>query len=211
MRRPVFQSIAMIVPMLGAYCFMNVAQLRAEETAAVSNPASPVQVGVVKEVEGNLEIKRGGNALAGKTDDPIYVGDQLATGKTDRALIEFNSDKSLIKITVDSVLLMTGNPEARVTLVRGLMWGMKTLLDPDFRVKTPAGLIAVNEAEYFVQVVAPDTTEVVVKKGTVDIRYEEYNVQAGDMSRVTIQQGKAPRVQGITEKLLNEQWAQRFA
>src|SRR3989338_5057854 len=98
-----------------------------------------------------------------------------------------------------------------LTLVRGLMWGMKQPSDAVLQIKTPAGVLAVRGTEYFVKVLAPDITEVVVKQGTIDISYEDYSVQASDMSRVTIQKGKAPMVQGITEKLLNEQWAQRFA
>ncbi|GEM_PF-2223808 len=216
MRRPVFHPISGIVAMLCACFFINVVGLQAEESAAVSSPGTPVQVGVVKEVEGSLEIKREGQALTGNAGDPIYIGDQLATGKTDRALIEFSSDKSLVKITYDSVLLLTGqeekgNDQARIALIRGLMWGKKTQHESDLRIKTPAALLAVRGTEYFVKVLAPDMTEVVVKQGTVDISYEGYNVRASDMSRVTIQKGKAPRVQGITEKLLNEQWAQRFA
>lgn len=215
MRKSVGQSVARIASMLCACFFINAAVLLAEESAAAVNPASPVQVGVVKEVEGALEIRRGGQALAGTAGDAVYAGDQLTTGKSDRALIEFSSDKSLVKITYDSVLFLTSREgksnEQALMLVRGLMWGMKLPSENALRIKTPAGFLTVRGTEYFVKVVAPDVTEVVVKAGTIDISYEGYSVQASDMSRVTIRKGKAPVVQGITEKLLNEQWVQRFA
>lgn len=204
-----------LTAMIVACLFLTAAGLQAEETIPVPAAPAPAQVGVVKEVEGALEISRGGQVVAGKAGDAVYAGDQLTTGTSDRALIEFSSDKSLVKITYDSVLLLTsqekaGNDQA-LTLVRGLMWGMKQPSAAGLQITTPAGLLAVRGTEYFVKVLSPDTTEVVVKQGTIDISYEDYSVQASDMSRVTIQKGKAPMVQGITEKLLNEQWAQRFA
>lgn len=188
----------------------------AREAEAEAEGESAVPIAVVKEVEGSLEVDRGGKILAGKAGDPLYVGDKLVTKLTDRALIEFAQDKSLVKITYDSTLLMTGqetaeNDEARIMLLKGLMWGKKDLPDPPLRIRTPIAVLAVRGTEYFVKVPSPSRSEVVVKEGAVDISYEGQNVRAGNMSRVVLEKGKPPLVEGIAEKLLNEEWVQRFA
>lgn len=173
---------------------------------------APREVAVVKQIEGKLEIIRGGNLVEGAAGQPLFSGDQLVTKETDRALIEFASDKSLVKIAYNSTLLLTGAEEpARMVLVKGLMWGKKDPGDPVLRVQTPLVILAVRGTEYFVKVVAPSITEVVVKEGEVEVNYEGYQVRAGKMSRVVLEKGKSPLVEGVTKRLLNEEWVNRFA
>jgi hypothetical protein len=173
---------------------------------------APREVAVVKEIEGRLEIIRGGNLVEGETGQPLFAGDQLVTKGADRALIEFASDKSLVKLTYNSTLLLTGQEEpARIVLVKGLMWGKKDPGDPVLRVQTPLVILAVRGTEYFVKVVTPSITEIVVKEGEVEVNYEGYQVRAGKMSRVVLEKGKSPLVEGVTKRLLNEEWVNRFA
>lgn len=195
-----------MISILGAFLFVTAVGLHAEEGAAPV--AIPGPLGVLKKIEGGLEIRRSGQVLAAKEGDAVYAGDQLKTGASDRTLIELSADKSQVSITFDSVLVLT---QKGVSLVRGLMWGLKPATGSGLSVQTPAADLTVQGAEYFVKVLGPDQTELVVKEGAVDISYEGFSVRAGNMSQSTLQKGKQPVTQGITEKLLNEQWAQRFA
>ncbi|MBI4549482.1 MAG: FecR domain-containing protein [Candidatus Omnitrophica bacterium] len=180
---------------------------------SVRAEAEPLQpVAVVKEIEGKLDVLRGGNLIAGETGQSLFAGDQLVTKEADRALLEFASDKSLVKLTHNSTLLLTGQEEpARMVLIKGLMWGKKEPGDPVLRIQTPLVILAVRGTEYFVKVVSPAITEVVVKEGEVEVNYEGYQVRAGKMSRVVLEKGKSPLVEGVTKRLLNEEWVNRFA
>lgn len=195
-----------MISILGAFLFVTTSAIHAEE--ATVPVAIPGPLGILKKIEGNLEIRRSGQVLTGKEGDAVYAGDQLRTGASGRTLLEFSADKSQVSITFDSVLVLT---QKGVSLVRGLMWGLKPATGSGLSVQTPAADLTVQGAEYFVKVLSPDQTELVVKEGSVDISYEGFNVRAGNMSQTTLQKGKQPVTQGITEKLLNEQWAQHFA
>ena len=215
MKKSRFTPVPVLLSVLCACLFFTVSTLKAEDSVLPAT-AIPAPLGILMRIDGSLEIRRSGQVLAAKEGDAVYAGDQLKTGASDRTLLELSVDKSQVSIAFDSVLILT-NPEKKnggqpgLSLIRGLMWGLKTSAGSGLNIKTPAADLTVLSAEYFVKVPAPDQTELVVKEGTVDIHYEEFNVRAGNMSQVTLQKGKQPMTQGITEKLLNEQWAQRFA
>lgn len=178
-------------------------------------PSAPAEaVAVVKEVEGALEILREGRTLSGESGNPLYAGDELVTGPSDRALIELEADRSLVKITYDTTLRLVvaeAGASSELLLVRGLMWGKKVAAEPVLSIRTPVAVLAVKGTEYFVKVITEDISQVVVKDGKIEIRYDDYAVDAGEMSQVTVKKKKPPLVEGITQELMNEQWVYRFA
>ena len=188
--------------------------------------AEPEQIAVVKEIEGSPEIHREGNVLAAESGSALLEGDELVTKASDRILLELASDKSLLKINYDSTIrLQKGieprellgqarqkeNQELSVFLVRGLIWGKKILTEPPaLNIRTSVAVLAVRGTEFFLKTVSENISEIVVKEGTVDIAYDNFGVQAGDLSRVFMEKGKKPRVEGVSEDDLAA-WVQAFA
>lgn len=173
--------------------------------------AGEAQVPVAKivEIEGSLELTRGGQNSGSSAGQSLYPGDRLRTGAGQRALLEFSPDQTLVKLAERTLVRIPAEGADPLYLEEGLIWGKKTAGGSPFQIGTPILVTAVRGTEFFIRVIGPEQALVLVKEGTVEVDFGEERVPIGAKSVGFFQKGMGSRVSPVGDPVIKD-WEANF-
>ncbi len=170
--------------------------------------AEAAVVGHFTEVEGRVDLMKGGNLPANevKVQDPVEVGDVVRTKSLSRAQVKF-VDATVLTISPESRVGVEeymydgskGQRKASLEVFRGLVHTLVTKIikveQPDFLIKTHTGILGIRGSDIYTQP-HPTSTHYYMNSGeaTVKNRWSEVKgeVHLGPRQFTVVGQGLTP-------------------
>jgi hypothetical protein len=106
-----------------------------------------------------------------KTGDRLNDGDRIRTGADGRAVLVFTDDKSQLKLTPQTDLVLHANRQGgrtdkEVELSAGTLWSKVTRQQGEFRIATPTSVASVKGTAWWTKS-GPALTEIITEEGIV--------------------------------------------
>ncbi len=156
---------------LAAWVLAVVLLLGAGPGAWAAEAAKSVAVTVKATGEVFLAVGGGKTEKALKTGDRLNDGDRVRTGADGRAVLVFTDDKSQLKLTPQTDLVLhakrTGSrTDKEVELSTGTLWSKVTRQQGEFRIATPTSVASVKGTAWWTRT-NPEQTEIITEEGIV--------------------------------------------
>ena len=166
-----------------------------------------------------LVLKVKGQAEQQKTKTPEWLelnkadrlksGDKVRTGVKSLVAMVFTDDKSMLKVRSDSEIQIGGQRQKRGFRKRlfmglGQMWAKVNPRGAGFRLETPSGVAAVKGTIFWADVY-PDSTNIDVDEGEMEITNPQGTATVGKGQRGTLTKRQPPQVRNFKRK---NKWAQ---
>lgn len=176
--------------------------------AIAARAAAQSEAGTVAAVAGTLQVHRAGSWQSASIGVPIFVGDRLRTGSSDRAKIVLADDSVLdigpdTEVTLDTQIFERPRHrfQSLLRLAKGKIraWVSDYYREPRARyeVETPTAIIGVRGTEFIVVYVPPtEATDVVGIAETVEVAGKlgvmGGSVQVGPRLFTRVEKGRFP-------------------
>lgn len=108
-----------------------------------------------------------------KTGDRLSDGDRVRTGADGRAVLVFTDDKSQLKLTPQTDLVLHakrqgGRTDKEVEMSAGTLWSKVTRQQGEFRIATPTSVASVKGTAWWTKS-NPTLTEIITEEGIVSL------------------------------------------
>ncbi|MDI6807684.1 MAG: FecR family protein [Candidatus Eisenbacteria bacterium] len=175
-----------------------------------SSAGEPKAIALVMKATGNVKLKRAnpGEWFVPKKGEILDGGDLLRTGEDGFAAVLFQDDKSLVKISSNTELVVNGERQGKAVSKRlwvgaGDLWAKVTKTEGTrFEVETPTSVASVKGSEFYEEVAENGFSSLICIEGEMEFSndYGSVTVKPGMIATSTGNEapGLRPVVQGET-------------
>src|ERR1700722_19439281 len=183
-------------------------------TSSAPAPEEKNGVARVSLIHGDVSTQRGDSKdwSAAALNAPVLAGDRISTGDKARTELELDyantlrlaehSQANITQLTRSQIQIQLGHGMANYTVYKGS--------DADAEIDTPNVAIRTErrESSFRILVSADDHTEVLVRKGEVEVTTQQGGTRVGQGQFITIQGGGADAQYKIGEAPARDDWDQ---
>lgn len=151
--------------------------------------AQDKSVAVTVKATGEVLVKSGAGESPLKTGSRLDDGDQVRTGPDGRAVLVFTDDKSQLKLTPNTKVVLhaqrgSGRTDKEVEMSQGTLWSKVTRQQGEFRIATPTSVASVKGTAWWTRT-GEEGTDIITEEGVVGLTSRETNQEVDVMSGQT--------------------------
>ncbi len=207
-------GMGLTIAIPGAVIAQNDAQNDQNQSYNTSAPAETNGVARVSLIHGDVSTQRGdsGDWSAAALNAPVLSGDRVSTG--DRARTELQLDyANMLRLSEHSQANINTLTRSEIQIQMGRGMANYTVLrnsDADAEIDTPNVAIRTNrrESSFRILVTADDHTEVLVRRGEVEITTPQGGTRVGEGQFITVQGSGDQAQYKIGEAPARDDWDQ---
>jgi hypothetical protein len=156
---------------------------------ATSSMAQDKSVAVTVKATGEVLVKAGSSESPLKSGARLNDGDQVRTGPDGRAVLVFTDDKSQLKLTPNTKVVLharrgSGRTDKEVEMSQGTLWSKVTRQQGEFRIATPTSVASVKGTAWWTKA-DEEGTDIITEEGIVGLTSRESSQEVDVMSGQT--------------------------